>query len=276
VSFLLLAGHSSFSQTAKEKEIIDKMLHANDDIVSAKFTLHTEERMKDGKFMIADRLVKLKTKPKQVYFYSMRPNPGTEIIWKENSPDGKMIVSPGSFPYVTFSMKPNSALARKDSHHSIKSLGFEYVTKLISHYKNLYDEKFYDYVSVKDTISWDNRSCIVIEFEFNDYKAVNYTVKGKETITEIAQKKNLNDYSILVLNPSIDDLDDVKDGQVIKIPNFYSKKIEFYVDRITWLPLKQTIYDGKGLFEKYEMKSFIKNPSFKADEFSEDYKEYKF
>jgi outer membrane lipoprotein-sorting protein len=44
----------------------------------------------------------------------------------------------------------------------------------------------------------------------------------------------------------------------------------------TWLPLKQLIYDSKGLYEKYEMKSFMLNPPFSDAEFTPEYKDYKF
>ena len=103
-----------------------------------------------------------------------------------------------------------------------------------------------------------------------------YTVKKNEKLSDIAKKLYLNDYSIMLLNSAIGDLDDVKEGQVIKIPNFYARKIEFYMDRATGLPLRQLIYDQNGLYEKYEMKSFLLNPVFKPEEFSPEYKEYGF
>ena len=79
-----------------------------------------------------------------------------------------------------------------------------------------------------------------------------------------------------MLNPSIDGFDNVRSGQVIKIPNFYCRMIEFYIDKVSWLPLRQLISDQKGLYEKYEMKSFLLNPVFKTDEFSPEFGEYKF
>lgn len=258
------------------KTILQKMYDAEDKLYSAKFTLYSAERLKDGKMFLSERFIKLKMNPKKIYFYSVKPNPGTEIIWKEGWNENKMLVSPGSFPYVTFSMKPNNSIARKDSHHPITDTGFEYVTSLVKYYQETFGEKFYKYISIADTVMWDNHSCILLIFDFKEYAEVNYKVLRNEDILTIAKKFHLNDYSIMILNPSINDFEDVKVGQIIKIPNFYGRKIEFYVDRKTGLPLKQLIYDQKGLLEKYEMKSFILNPSFKPEEFTPEYKDYRF
>lgn len=274
--FLLITFHLSFSQTSSVKVIIQRMLKSCESLKSAKFTLYTEERIKNGKFLETNRFVKILAKPKEIYFYSVKPNPGTEIIWKEGWNDNKMMVSPGSFPFITFSMNPNSSIARKDSHHSIRHIGFDYVTNLVSYYQNLYGDRFYNYITITDTVMWDNHSCILVSFDFKDYKEVNYTVKKNDNIIGIAEKFHLNDYSILMMNPAIDGFDNVREGQTIKIPNFYCRKIEFYIDRVSGLPLKQLISDQKGLYEKYEMKSFLLNPVFKADEFSPEFEEYKF
>jgi outer membrane lipoprotein-sorting protein len=258
------------------KVLVEKMLKANEQLHSSKFTLYTEERMIDGKIMVTERLVKMKTRPKKIYFYSITPNPGTEILWSEGWNEDKMMVSPKSFPYVTFSMHLNNPIARKDSHHSIVDLGFEYVSGIVEHYVKKYKENFYSYVKITDTVNWNNRSCIVVKVDFADFKYLDYTVQPNEDVMDIAVKKYLNDYSILMANPELDDYKDVKAGQVIKIPNFYCRNIIFFIDRLTWLPLKQEMYDEKGLYERYEMKSFIPNPTFKPEEFTPEYSEYKF
>ena len=266
----------SYSQVNSAKAILQKMYNAEDHLHNAKFTLISEERLKNGKFAVLESFVKLGEKPKQIYFKSVKPNPGTEIIWKKGWNEDKMKISPGGFPFITFSMNPNNSISRKDSHHPIMSLGFEYVTEMVKYYENYFGKKFYNYLSISDTVQWDNRSCIILVLDFTDYAFVKYTVKKNEKLSDIAKKLYLNDYSIMLSNSAIGDLDDVKEGQVIRIPNFYARKIEFYMDRATGLPLRQLIYDQNGLYEKYEMKSFLLNPVFKPEEFSPEYKEYGF
>ncbi len=275
--FLLFAISISISaQTNSSKEIIRRMFSANETLQTARFTIHSEERLRDERFEIKDMRIKFRRKPEQVYLYAVKPDAGTEIIWKKGWNEDKLYVSPGSFPFVNISIKVNSSLARKDAHHPITNIGFDYLMGLLSEFIKASGEKFYSYISVSDTVKWDNRSCIILKFDYTDYRIVDYTVKQNEDIIQIADKLRLNDYSILVLNPSIDDFDDVKPGQVIKVPNFYCRSIEFYIDRISWLPIKQKISDGKGLYENYEMKSFILNPVFQSDEFDPDYKDYGF
>ena len=273
---LLFFPLAAFTQADEKMELINRMLKANEHLVTAKFTLFTEERLIDGKFFKTERLTKLHAKPKKIYFYSITPNPGTEILWKEGWMDEKMLVSPKSFPFITFSLKTTSSIARKDSHHSLEDIGFEYMSSLIVYYRDHYGDRFYDFVSILDTVSWDNHQCIRVSFDFREYAVINYTVKKDENVITIAKNNYLNDYSILMLNSEIDDYEDVEAGQVIKIPNSYCRKLEFFIDMRTWLPLKQLIYDTKGLYERYEMKSFILNPSFSEAEFTPDYKDYKF
>jgi outer membrane lipoprotein-sorting protein len=257
-------------------KILQRMYDAEDNLHSAKFTMHTEERLRDGKFVVQEMFIKLREHPKQIYFNAIKPNGGTEIIWKEGWNKDKMMVSPGSFPFITFSMHPESSLARKDTHQPITNMGFTYVTNLVKWYSKKYGNHFFDYITIKDTVSWDNHSCIILQFDFNDYSLVKYTVGKDENITSIAAKLHLNDYSILVVNPAVDDFNDVKEGDIIMIPNSYARKIEFYMDRTSGLPLRQLIYDGKGLYEIYEMKSFFLNPVFTDAEFSPDYPSYGF
>jgi len=80
----------------------------------------------------------------------------------------------------------------------------------------------------------------------------------------------------LLLNPAAKNYDDVQPGQVIRIPNFYCRKIIFTIDRIHWLPLKQEVYDESGLYEQYEFLSFVLDPVITPMEFSPDYDKYKF
>ena len=58
-------------------------------------------------------------------------------------------------------------------------------------------------------------------------------------------------YKIKELN-NIDD--EVKPGQVIKIPSAYAKKSTFYIDKSTSLPIYHKMEDEKGIYEIYEFK----------------------
>ena len=69
-------------------------------------------------------------------------------------------------------------------------------------------------------------------------------------------------------NPAIHDYDDVRSGQLIKIPNDYSPKMVLYIDKKRKIPLIIKVYDEDGLYQQYEFKNVKVNPTFSADEFS--------
>ena len=252
------------------------MNSANESLRTARFTIYGEERLRDGKILVTERLVKLNVRPKKVYFYSVTPDPGMEVLWTENSADGKMLIKPSSFPYVTFSLKPGSSLARTDSHHHISEMGFDYSVSLINHYLKTHGESLLRYARIRDTVNWQGKRCIHLVMDFPSFAYSDYTVKKGENISTIAAKLRVNDYMIMCANGSTNDMYDVKEGQVIKVPNFYAAKIEFYIDLKTWLPVRQVIYDDKGLFENFEFRNLVVNPVFKEEEFTSDYKDYKF
>lgn len=89
------------------------------------------------------------------------------------------------------------------------------------------------------------------------------------------RKFRLDEYSLLELN-DIKSYDGVKAGQTIKVPNSLCKKIEMYIDKENYLPLYQKLYDDKGLMATYEYTNLKINPTFKPEEFTEDYSGYDF
>ena len=266
----------SFSQTGKPKEILEKMLNACETIKTGKFTLKSFERLTKGEMSESLMLVKYEAEPKKVYLYLVTPNAGTEVLYRHGWINDKLYINPSGFPFVNVKMSPYSSLVRKDTHHTIHQIGFDYISSMIRFYLNMYGENFYKYLSIKDTVKWENHTCIQLSYDFTEFDTRPYTVCAGETVTTIGAKLHLNDYSILLMNPGISDYDHVHLGQVIKVPNFYNRRVDFYVDKATWLPVVQEVYDRKGLYERYELKSFIINPKFESDEFSPTFKDYKY
>ena len=168
-----------------------------------------------------------------------------------------------------------SNLLRKDQHHSVKQLGFEYTGDLLNHVYNKYKSKINDYVSINGEVTYDGRKCWNVTLTNKEYKIENYTVLAGEDIIKIARKLRLDEYSLLELN-DIKDFDNVKAGQTIKVMNSLCKKIEMYIDQENYLPLYQKLFDGEGLMATYEYTNLKINPTFKAEEFTEDYSGYDF
>jgi outer membrane lipoprotein-sorting protein len=101
-------------------------------------------------------------------------------------------------------------------------------------------------------------------------------VQPGETVVTIGEKLKVNDHMILEINPAIDDYEDVKAGQVIKVPNSFARKIILKIDKKSFLPMAQTVYDEKGLYSVVEFSNFIANPKLTAEDFSPENPEYGF
>jgi outer membrane lipoprotein-sorting protein len=273
---LLLIPVSAWSQDLAEKAILNRMLNACQNLRAASMVFRSTERMDDGKYYDSEMLVKFEARPKKVYIYCVDPNPGAECLWIEGEHNNKVIVNPNGFPFFTLRLSPYNELLRQDTHHTIKEMGFDYIVSMLEHYTAYYGERFYGFLSVIDTVKWDGRSCIHLRFDYKSFDCAAYTVKAGESITSISERLYLSDYMVLRRNPGLKNYDSCKPGQTIQVPNFYNRAVEFYVDRSTWLPLVQSVYDEKGLFEKYELKSFVANPAFDPQEFTTGYKGYGF
>ena len=272
---LFLFSISALAQERQAKALIRKMLLACEEIKTAKFILTSTERELSGKTEVSEMIIKLQAEPLKIYLYMLHPHAGAECICRKDE-SFKVHVNPNGFPYINLKLNPYNSLLRQDSHHIIPEIGFDYMASMTRFYISKMGEAFFKYLHITDTILWDNRSCVVLTFDFTPFQYIDYVVKQNETLTTIAAQFHISDYMLLKNNPKVKDYDSVKPGQVIKVPNFYNKKIVFYIDRLNFLPLAQTIYDENGMLEKYEMKSFVLNPDIHQEEFLPDFPGYGF
>ena len=102
------------------------------------------------------------------------------------------------------------------------------------------------------------------------------TVKKGENITTIARRLRLSEYMILENNPKISSYTDVKEGQIISIPNAYAKLTLLLIDKEYLLPVNNKVFDDKGVFEMYEYHDLKVNVPIAPEEFTKNYKGYHF
>jgi LysM repeat protein len=270
----LLFTTSISAQEVDKHEMFRKMMATIDGIKTLSFKLDKTERIK-GKMMPGSQDVKLNVTPHQCYLKIHVPNKGAEVLYREGENKGNAKVNPNAFPYMTLNLDPDGDILRKDQHHSVKELGFKYTGDVLNYVYNKYKSKMDDYVSINGEVTYDGRKCLNVTLTNKEYKIESYTVQAGEDILKIARKLRLDEYSLLELN-NIKDFDDVKTGQVIKVPNSMCKKIEMYIDKENYLPLYQKMWDDKGLMATYEYTKLRINPTFKPEEFTESYSEYDF
>ena len=218
--------------------------------------------------------MKLNRKPFNIYLRQEFPKEGVEVLCRADR--DKATVNPNSFPWVNLNLDPYGSLMRRNQHHTVYDSGFDLMTSILLKELAGLTGDASERVKYFGTKMNDNRLVHHIEFINSTYRILDYIVMRDEDIIDIAKKLNINEYYILELNKGVDFYDDVKVGQVIKLPSHYASRMTLFVDVEYMLPLVIWAYDDKGLFEKYAYSKFVLNPIIKAEEFESDYPDYGF
>ena len=237
------------------------------------FTMKKLERIK-GKVIEQVSFVKLARNPYKVYSRQIAPKEGIEVLYIDG--DNNALINPNGFPWMNLKLDPYGSIMRKDQHHTIKDSGYDLVIAILEYLFEKYDDKINGMVTNKGLINHKGDSCYVVEMNNPDFKFINYRVKAGEDVISIANRLMLSEHMIVERNDDIDDFYDVEEGQVIKIPNFYSPKIILYIDAQLLIPRLMKIYDDQGLYEQYEYNDLVINPHIAPEEFTPEYEEYGF
>ncbi len=255
------------------EEILEKSFKAIREVKSLKYHLKIIERGKKG-FNHYESSVKFNKNPRQIYLYIK----GIEVLYLEGKNNNKALVNPGGFPYITLNLDPMGDLMRQDQHHTLNEMGYDYFSTIIQQTLRKVDRAhFDDYFKLIGEEKVNNRLCYKIIINNKDFAYKEYTVQPGESITSIARKFFVSEYMILEKNPKFKDyFDPLKKGQVIKVPNSYCKSVVLYIDKFYFVPISVTVIDDKGLFEEYNYHFLQVNPKIDANEFTRNYKDYKF
>lgn len=241
-------------------------------IKTLKYTFKKQERLK-GVYHSGEQNVKYHKSPFKIYLYIQAPQQGAEVLFIDGENDNKALVNPNAFPYVSVNLDPYGQNMRKNNHHTIYEVGFDYISNLLSHeFKQVGESGMKN----EGLFTFNKRECYKITYENTGFKYIPYVMKQNENITQLAKKNYISEYMIMEKNTFIGDYNYCSPGKTIYIPNSYAKKTEIYIDKILKLPILQKIYDDKGLFEQYEYLDVQLNPVISEEEFTEDYDDYDF
>jgi outer membrane lipoprotein-sorting protein len=273
--FLLILTSFSAGAQITVDQLLDKMVAAVDNLKTATYTLNQSERikgkMRDG--VIDTRLQASGTFKVYLKITAPAKDAGTEILYVDGERGGKCLVNPINVP-INVNLSVYDSRVTKDQHHSMLESGFKYFKSIITQVRKKYADKIDDYVKLSN-VKWLGKDYYKADINYTDFVYENYTVLAGEDVRKIARKKFINEYMILEYN-KLEDYDDVKAGQVIKIPSAYAKRTVLYIDKVNFLPVIQELYDEKGLYEKYSIVNLKINPVFPSDEFTKDCKTYNF
>jgi hypothetical protein len=275
VLLLFFFTQNIFAQS-KQKVIIHNMIVGIESAHTLKYRFKKWERTKEGKMNFSETRLKVSENPKKIYLKVLGENGNPEVLWIEGKHNGDALVNPDNFPYMNLYLSPDNFLLRKNQHHNLLAVGFNYTNDILKAFVSKTGASFEKEVTYVGDIVWEGVDCHKIYVTYTPFALVDYVVKKDENLLKIASKLFINEFMILINNPEISDYYDVKEGQTIKIPNNYFKKSLLYIDKKTFLPVYQEMYDDKGLFEKYEYHELQLNIKINEEEFSPDYKEYGF
>lgn len=262
--------------TAEELDVIfNKMMAAIKNVKTAKFTFIKNERY-NGKIVESKQTCSLQESPRKIYMHILEgPNSGTETLYVEGKNDNDAYASAGKW-IPTVSINPWGSLAMTKQRHSMLQLGFSYTGDLINHAYVTYKDKAAEYSNYGGIIKFNNVDVYKITLNNKEYKIVDYKVLAGENLIKIARKLKLDEYNLLEINPDVDDYDDVKVGQVIKVPTTFAKNVLMYVDTKTFLPVYQKMSDPTGVVGEYSYLDVEINGALKAGEFTKDFDGYGF
>lgn len=249
LAFTILLGtgvKSPDSNTNESLMVMSEMIIATKSVKTAKFALENTERI-DKTLLTGKQKVTINSNPFSCYVQLIAPKKGAELLYVSGQNDGDAIYEPNGMPYVQMKLDPKGYLLRQNNHHTIFELGFSYMSSVLDYYFKESPGSF----SIVEKTTFDGKPGTVLKIEFDNYAFHDYTVKANESAETIANRLFLSKYKIIEINRAVSGFEIIKPGTVIKLPSHYAKKIEIFIDDRTRLPLRQRIFDEKGLFEQY-------------------------
>lgn len=269
---VVILSLTSFNKKGlNNRDLIDKIFTAVENVKTLRYNLQCNERIK-GKMQHTESKVKLQVSPRKLYLYIK----GIEVLWVQGQNNGNALVNPNSFPYINLNLDPYGSLMRADQHHTIHEMGYQYLYDILKDGYKKAGDNLNKYFTVMPDEKHNGRDCYKLAIAFPDFAWVPYTVKKGENLTTIARKLRVSEYMVLENNPKLGGYNDVKEGQVIKVPNAYAKMTLLLVDKEYLLPVNNKVFDEKGLFETYEYFDLKVNPPIAPEEFTKDFNGYNF
>ncbi len=257
--------------TMTNDELVKNIFSSIDNLKTLRYSLQCNERIK-GRMQHTESKVKLQIEPRKLYLYIK----GIEVLWCEGTNNGNALVNPGSFPYINLNLDPFGSLMRKDQHHTIYEMGYQYLEDILKDGLRRVDNKIDKNFIYLGEEKYNGRACYKLSISFPDFAWGPYTVKKGETMITIARKLHVSEYMVLENNPKISWYNDVKEGDVIQVPNAYAKLTLLLIDKEYMLPVNNKVFDDKGLFETYEYSDMQVNKPIDPKEFTKNYQGYNF
>jgi LysM repeat protein len=271
--FFAFAGADERHSVTSCKEIIESMLDSIKNIRTQRYNVKSTERV-GNHILFAQSHIKINSNPKKIYLFN--PEKSVEVLWVQGTNSGNALVRSGSVPLMNFNLDPYGSIMRKDQHHTIFDLGFQYIGVIFANTIVKAPKDFDKHFLYAGSVNYDNHDCHQVVINYPEYRYVEYTTIKGETVTSISQKLNTSDFKIRHINDLSSYFGTIKEGKKLKIPIPYANKAIVYIDKKSALPLSIKVYDEEGLFEGYDFFNVVINKAFADNEFSKSFKDYGF
>lgn len=256
-------------------EVIRDMIASTKRINTIEYQMQKKERI-EGKYNQQTSFSRVNLNPFKVYLEQKAPKEGLEVLYVEGERNGDALINTNGFPWVNVKLDPNGSTMRKEQHHRLLDSGFDHFIDILEFLVDKYEFDSLVQINLTSVQSIERIDCWKVEFINPHFKYLDYTVQDEEHLREITNHLKINDYRIMEINKNVDSYDDIKKGQVIKIPSHYSPKMTLFIDKDRLIPLYIEVMDDEGLFEQFTYSKVKINPVFDPREFTEDNPEYNF
>jgi outer membrane lipoprotein-sorting protein len=271
---LFFVATSQTNAQVNVRQLLDKMYASMSNAKNYSYEMYSKERF-GTKYFERDMLFRINETPKKVYAKDLKD--GVEILYAKGWNSDKAYINPNGFPWTNVSFSVYNGRVRADNHHLVTTAGFAFTKRLLQRTEATIlkkGKKIEEFFSITGETEFDGRTCYKFNMEYKDFAVVDYTVPKDIDLEALALDLDVPEYWVKERNKL--EYGIVKAGKVLKVPTSYAKKVIFYIDKKTFLPIAQLLYDDQGLYEKYEYRKMTINFTPAKGEWTDDCSSYGF
>ncbi|MGH1337969.1 MAG: DUF1571 domain-containing protein [Aureispira sp.] len=275
--FSLLLATSPTLSAQDPVAIMAKMKAALQRMNQSTFDLQSKERF-GSTYATKNLRFRIQENPRRVYMKDL--DTGVEMLYVVGWNGNKAYINPNGFPWVNVSLSIYDSKVVAENHHTVKDAGLGFVALLLSGFEStvrkagMAIDKLYTY---KGEVIFDGRPCHrIYMIPPTGFEYVSYTTDRDQNLVQLSRRIVASDYLIQEKNSKVSYARRIKKGTTLSVPSAYASKVIVYIDKQTYMPVVQMLYDERGLFEKYEYRNINRRPDFDSKEFTTDCDKYGF
>ena len=205
---------------------------------------------------------------------------GVEMLYVKGWNNNKAYINPNGFPWVNVSLSIYDSRMISENHHTVHDAGLGFVNILLEGFESTVIKAGKDRSTLYTyggTVEFDGRPCHKIYLTPpKAFQYISYTTDRDQSLVQLSRRIVASDYLIKERNKGVAYHRTIRKGTTLQVPNAYAKKVIVYIDKATYMPVVQMLYDERGLFEKFEYTNIERSPNFPSDEFTTKSSNYGF